>query len=103
TAKRKGAPDTNRFPKTELVPGGYITSACSPLVYNADLYPPQFRGNAFVCEPANNLIHRDVLVPSGAVFTARRGDADCDFFASTDTWCRPVNLTLGPAAAASVV
>jgi len=27
-----------------------------------------------VCEPANNLIHRDVLVPSGATFVAKRAE-----------------------------
>src|SRR5205823_560427 len=50
----------------------------------------------FVCDPANNVIHRDVLEPKGATFVAKRGDADCEFFASTDTCCRPVCLTLGP-------
>src|SRR5262249_28737573 len=78
------------------VPGGFITSACSPLVYAADLFPAAYRGNTFVCDPANNLVHRDVLEAKGATFTAKRGDADCEFLASTDTWFRPVHLTLGP-------
>ena len=43
-------PDSRRFPSTELVPGGYITSACSPLVYEADLFPKEFKGNVFVCD-----------------------------------------------------
>ena len=92
----RAGPDAKRFPPTELVPGGYITSACSPVVYAADLFPAAYRGNTFVCDPANNLIHRDVLVPSGATFIAQRGDADCEFLASTDNWFRPVNLTIGP-------
>jgi putative membrane-bound dehydrogenase-like protein len=98
TTTRKEGPDAKRFPATELVPGGYITSACSPLVYEADLFPKEYRGNVFVCEPANNLIHRDVLVPNGAAFIAKRADneSDCEFFASTDNCCRPVCLTLGP-------
>jgi putative membrane-bound dehydrogenase-like protein len=96
TSRRKGGPDAPRFPPNELVPGGFITSACSPLVYRAGLYPPRFHGNTFVCDPANNLIHRDVLVSRGATFTARRADADCEFLASTDNWFRPVNLVLGP-------
>jgi putative heme-binding domain-containing protein len=98
TTMRKDGPDAKRFPATELVPGGYITSACSPLVYEADLFPKEYRGNVFVCEPANNLVHRDVLMPSGAAFIAKRADdeSSCEFFASTDTWCRPVCLTLGP-------
>jgi putative membrane-bound dehydrogenase-like protein len=84
------------FPTPERVPGGYVTSACSPIIYAADAFPPDYRGNAFVCDPANNLIHRDVLVPNGATFTARRGDEGCEFLASTDNWFRPVCLTLGP-------
>src|SRR5205085_59835 len=96
TRRRQGGPDARRFPPTELVPGGYITSACSPVVYSADLFPALYRGNTFVCDPANNLVHRDVLTESGATFSAHRGEAGCEFLASTDTWFRPVNLTVGP-------
>jgi putative membrane-bound dehydrogenase-like protein len=96
TTRRKDGPDARRFPATELVPGGYVTSACSPVIYAAGLFPKEFHGNSFVCDPANNLIHRDVLVPNGATFTAKRGDKDCEFLASTDTWFRPVHLTIGP-------
>jgi putative membrane-bound dehydrogenase-like protein len=103
TSRRAQGPDAQRFPSTELVPGGFITSACSPVVYSADLFPPAYRGSTFVCDPANNVIHRDVLLPKGATFVARRGEADCEFFASTDTWCRPVNLTVGPDGALYVV
>src|SRR5262249_9967633 len=96
--RRAGGPDAGRSPATELVPGGYITSACSPVVYSADLFPGPYRGNTFICDPANNLIHRDVLVPHGATFTARRpaDETDCEFLASTDNWFRPVFLCLGP-------
>jgi len=96
TGQRAGAPDAKRFAASELVPGGFVTSSCSPLVYTADLFPGPFRGNTFVCEPANNLIHRDILEPTGATFSAKRADADCEFLASTDIWFRPVYLTLGP-------
>jgi putative membrane-bound dehydrogenase-like protein len=96
TKRRAAGPDAKRFPSTELVPGGYITSACSPVVYTADLFPEAYRGNTFICDPANNLIHRDVLVPNGATFVAQRGDVDCEFLASTDNWFRPDFLTVGP-------
>jgi putative membrane-bound dehydrogenase-like protein len=96
TTMRKDSPDSKRFPPTELFPGGYITSACSPLIYTADLFPETYRNCSYVCEPANNLIHRDILVPNGVVYSAKRADADCEFLASTDIWFRPVNLTLGP-------
>lgn len=95
-AAGEGGYDPRNFPSTELVPGGYITSGCSPVVYTANLFPPEYRGNTFMCDPANNLIHRDILIPNGATFIAKRGDADCEFLASTDNWFRPVSLTLGP-------
>jgi putative membrane-bound dehydrogenase-like protein len=103
TTRRAGGADAKRFAATELVPGGFITSGCSPLVYTADLFPPACRGNVFVCDPANNLIHRDVVEPNGAVFTAKRGDADCEFVASTDNWFRPVHLSIGPDGAVYVL
>ena len=96
TMRRAGSPDAKRFPTTELVPGGFITSACSPIAYTAELFPPAYRTSVFVCDPANNLIHRDVLEPNGAVFVARRGEADREFLASTDNWFRPTHITLGP-------
>jgi putative membrane-bound dehydrogenase-like protein len=85
-------------PTEQGVPGGYITSGCSPVIYNGGLFPPSFHCNSFMCEPANNLIHRDVLVEKGSIFVAKRADEekDCDFFASTDIWFRPVWLTVGP-------
>src|SRR5262249_19897903 len=96
TKRRASGRDAQRYPSTELVPGGYITSSCSPVVYTADLFPESYRGNTFICDPANNLIHRDVLVPNGATFVAQRGDVDCEFLASTDNWFRPVFLAIGP-------
>jgi putative heme-binding domain-containing protein len=65
-------------------------------IYRGGAFPPEYGGNSFVCEPVMNLVHRDVLVPKGASFRAKRGDPDREFFASTDPWCRPVNLSVGP-------
>jgi putative membrane-bound dehydrogenase-like protein len=96
TTRRADGPDAQRFPKTELVPGGFVTSGCSAVVYAADKFPESHRGNTFVCDPANNLIHRDILVPNGATFIAKRGDDGCEFLASTDTWFRPVFQAIGP-------
>lgn len=97
TRRRAGVPDANkRFVPTELIAGGFVTSSTSPIVYNAGLFPESVRGQTFVCDPANNVIHRDRLELSGATFVAKRVDEDCEFFASTDNWCRPVNLTVGP-------
>jgi putative membrane-bound dehydrogenase-like protein len=90
TTRRASSADTRaRMPATELVPGGFVTSACGLAVLG---------GEVFVCDPANDVVHRDVLFPSGVSFTARRRpeETDREFLASTDPWCRPVNLATGP-------
>jgi putative heme-binding domain-containing protein len=51
----------------------------------------------------HNLVHRDILVPSGVTFVARRGEENAEFLASTDNWFRPVNLCGGPDGALYVV
>lgn len=96
TSRRAGSPDAKRFPTTELVPGGYSTSACSPLYYSAGLFPKEYQGTIYICDPANNVIIRDTITTKGATFVAKRGHPESEFLASTDNWFRPVFLTLGP-------
>jgi putative membrane-bound dehydrogenase-like protein len=103
TTRRAGGDDAARFAASELVPGGYFTSACSPCIYTGGLFPPEFAGDNFVCDPANNLIHRERLVPNGAIFRAVRAYADREFLASTDNWFRPVCLAIGPEGALYVL
>ncbi len=96
TTRRAGSSKAAGYPPTELFPGGYATSTCSPLYYAADLFPKEYRGSVFICDPANNAILRDTLTPKGATFVARRGDEKAEFLTSADNWFRPVALTLGP-------
>jgi len=76
--------------------GGYVTSACGLTIYNGTALPEGYRGNSFVCEPAANLVHRDVIEPKGVTFVAKRAYPTNEFLASPDNWFRPVNLTTGP-------
>lgn len=78
---------TNRF-----------TSACSPMIYRDVLLGEEYYGNAFVCEPVHNLVHREIVRAEGATFTSRRADDEqqSEFFASSDNWCRPSMVRLGP-------
>src|SRR3954463_16186703 len=39
-----------------------VTSASAPLVYRGGWFDAEFDGNVFVCDPALNLIKRDILV-----------------------------------------
>ncbi len=83
----------------------HVTSACSPVIYRDTFLGPEFVGNAFICEPVHNLISRLVLEPSGATFAGRRAgdERDREFLASTDPWCRPVQVRTGPDGALWVV
>ncbi len=74
----------------------YFNASCGPAVFRGDQLGSSYRGNAFVCEPLTNLVHRRVLLPAGPTFAARRAERNQEFLASTDTAFRPVNLTTGP-------
>ena len=84
---------------------GYFTSACSVTVYRGAALPPAFYGNVFVAEPANNLVHRKILLPDGVAFQGFRDPAEkeTEFLRSRDVWSRPVNLANGPDGALYVV
>jgi len=96
TTRRKDGPEAKRLPPTELVPGGYATSACSPLYYADPLLPKEIQHTILICDPANNLITRDKLHQNGSLYKATQADVGKEFFASTDNWCRPVHLSTGP-------
>ena len=81
----------------------YFNASCGPIVYRGDVLPAEYRGNAFVCEPLTNLVHRRVLEPAGVTFIARRVEQGREFLASSDPAFRPVNLATGPDGALYVV
>ena len=81
----------------------YFNASCGPIVYRGDLLNHSYQGNAFVCEPLTNLVHRRVLDSSGVTFIARRAEAGREFLASSDPAFRPVNLATGPDGALYVV
>jgi putative membrane-bound dehydrogenase-like protein len=93
---RRWAANGRVMPRSELVGAGYLTSSSGLTVYRGDAYPPEYRGQVFLGEVANNLIHREVLEPDGVTFRARRVDEGVEFVASTDTWFRPVNFVNAP-------
>ena len=80
-----------------------VTAGCSPMPYRDDLFGPDFSHSVFICEPAHNLIHREVLEPDGVSFKSHRagsagsfGEQTNEFLSSTDDWFRPVYLKTGP-------
>ena len=79
------------------------TANCGPMVYRGDLFPKNFYGNVFICEPAGNLIKRVILGESRGIISAQNAYYGSEFLASTDERFRPVNLTVGPEGALYVV
>ena len=75
SARRSRGSTGNPSRISTRVAGRRFTAAtCSPAAY---------RGNAFVCEPLTNLVHRRVLDPAGPTFVARRVDR------IASSWPRP--------------
>ena len=75
-----------------------VTSANSATPYRDDLFGPDFATSVFISEPANNVVHREVLEPDGVTFRSRRApdEQDREFLASSDNWFRPTMLKNGP-------
>lgn len=81
---------------TSTLHAGQFTAACGLCVYLGDALPAEFYGNAFVCEPTGNLVHREIITPRGATFDGQPARDGVEFLASADEWFRPVALEVGP-------
>ena len=73
-----------------------FTAACSPHIYRGGAFGTEFEGNAFICEPAGNLIKREIMTAKNGTLSCKEAYDQHDFVASTDERFRPVNLTTGP-------
>jgi putative membrane-bound dehydrogenase-like protein len=94
-------PEGKLYPRSELVPGGYFTSASGVTIFRGDAWNQpdavaEEVGQVFLADVAGNLVHRQQLTPAGVTFTAQRIDLETEFVRSTDTWFRPVNFTNAP-------
>lgn len=82
-----------------------VTSACDPMPYRDDLFGPDYATSVFMCEPANNVVHREILETDGVTFSSHRAtdEQQSEFLASTDNWFRPTMARTGPDGALYVV
>ncbi|MEJ0087269.1 MAG: c-type cytochrome [Pseudomonadota bacterium] len=80
-----------------------FTAACGPLIYRGGRFGPAYAFNAFVAEPAGNLVKRDVLEAQGNLVSGALAYQEHEFLASTDERFRPVNLYDGPDGALYIV
>jgi putative membrane-bound dehydrogenase-like protein len=94
------SPPQARFNRESVA---FFNASCGPVIERGGLLPAAYRGNAFVCEPLTNLVHRRALEPDALTFVARRVEQGREFLASSDPAFRPVNLATGPDGALYIV
>lgn len=77
-----------------------LTSGCSPVPWSVG-----DEELLLVCEPANNLVHRELLDHQRFPITSQRHaeDAESEFIASEDNWFRPSLARPGPDGALYIV
>ena len=94
------------FVKGTLRPDGTLqscTATCGAAIYRGDLFPAEFRDNAFLPEPSGNLVKRIVVSESDALLNAKNAYDKSEFLTSTDERFRPVNAYTGPDGALYIV
>ena len=79
------------------------TAACGTTIYRGDLFPAEFEGNAFICEPSANLVRRAVLTEKDGLVSGRNPYEKTEFLTSQDERFRPVNSCTGPDGALYIV
>lgn len=86
------SPPVRRFNQASAV--NTLTSGCSPMPCRT----AEDASVMLICEPANNLVHRQVLNYTGAHITSTRhpDDTESEFIASQDNWFRPTLARTGP-------
>ncbi len=80
-----------------------FTAACGVSIYRGDALPAECVGNAFLCEPAANVVRRNILSEKDGIVTAQNAYDKSEFLASTDELFRPVNTYTGPDGALYIV
>lgn len=73
-----------------------LTAACGPAIYRGSMFPESFRGDAFIAEPAGNLVKRLKIEERDGVPHVRNAHEQTEFLASTDERFRPVSVYNGP-------
>src|SRR6185369_1937908 len=67
---------------------GYFSSACGLTIYRGNAFPRTYVGDAFVADPAENIVHHKKVVHTGPTASAERpaDEKTVEFLASRDTW-----------------
>jgi putative membrane-bound dehydrogenase-like protein len=73
---------------------------CGAMIYQADLFPAEWRGRIFMSNIHGNRLNTDVLEPRGSGYVGRHGE---DFLLANDAWFRAVGMQTGPDGAVYVI
>jgi putative heme-binding domain-containing protein len=69
------------------------TGICGVVIYEADNFPAEYRGTAFIGNPVTGRINHDRLAQHGSSYQAVEQP---DFLWCEDPWFRPVDIKLAP-------
>lgn len=72
------------------------TATCGASIYRGALFAKEFYGNAFIPEPAGNLVKRVVITESDGSLSGANAAEGSEFWTSTDERFRPVSSYTGP-------
>ncbi len=61
--------------------------------YSAQQFPGEYQGSMFLCNVVTNLLHRDIVQYRGSSPWIEKSE---EFVTSSDHWCHPVDIQLGP-------
>ena len=92
---RQGGPyPPQTHPLKSITTGRHEMAAYAGLcLYDADQFPPEYRGTLFMGNLHGNAINRDILTRNGATYTQHNAP---DFLAANDDWFMPVSEKIGP-------
>jgi putative membrane-bound dehydrogenase-like protein len=91
---RKGPPSSG----TDAAGGGHAHSGL--MIYQADQWPEEYRGNVFALNLHGRRINRDFLKPTGSSFVASHGP---DMVYWQDPWFRGLDISQAPDGSAVVI
>lgn len=102
SVRTNGLPESPRRPASRAVSTNaeaiLMTRAQGLCIYGGGLYPSNYFGNAFICDPEARVVHRVVLYPDSWIWRALRApdEAGTEFIRSPDPLFRPVQAITGP-------
>jgi putative membrane-bound dehydrogenase-like protein len=74
---------------------GYFTAAAGCAIYCGGAWPGEWNYNYFTTEPTINIVHHQVVEPSGVTFKAHK-TREAEFIGGRDKWFRPIDTRIGP-------